>query len=92
MIVLGFNKAKLCYIITTKAETIADSLIHHSPRGITLLCGEGMYSKTEKDILLTCVKNLQIQNLKDSVKNIDENAFVIVSEATEVYGKGFKKI
>lgn len=91
LIVLGLNKAKLCYIITTKAETIADFLIHHSPRGITLLRGEGMYSKTEKDILLTCIKNYQIQNLKDSVKNIDENAFVIVREATEVYGKGFKK-
>ena len=92
IIVLGLNKAKLCYVITTKAEEIADFLIHHSPRGITLLRGEGMYSKTEKGVLLTCVKNHQIQSLKNSVKSIDENAFVIVSEATEVYGKGFHRI
>lgn len=89
IIVLGLNKAKLCYVITTKAEEIADFMIQHSPRGITLLRGEGMYSKTEKGVLLTCVKNHQIQGLKAAVKSIDDHAFVIVGEATEVYGKGF---
>ena len=64
-------------------------MLTHSPRGITLLRGEGMYSKKEKDVLLTCVKNHQITQLKSAVKNIDEHAFVIVAEATEVYGKGF---
>lgn len=92
VLVLGLNKAKLCYVITTKAEEIADYLIHHSPRGITLLRGEGMYSKTEKGVLLTCVKNHQIQSLKNAVKQIDEHAFLIVGEATEVYGKGFHSI
>ena len=89
VIVLGLNKAKLCYVISDKAEEIGNYLIHHSPRGITLLRGEGMYSKTEKGVLLTCVKNYQIQSLKSAVKSIDEHAFVIVGEATEVYGKGF---
>lgn len=89
IIVLGLNKAKLCYVITEKPLEISEFLIHHSPRGITLLKGEGMYSKTEKDVLLTCVKNHQITQLKSVVKSIDEHAFVIVTEATEVYGKGF---
>ncbi|MBQ9485779.1 MAG: YitT family protein [Clostridia bacterium] len=92
VIVLGLNKAKLCYVITTKGEEISEFLIHHSPRGVTLLHGEGMYSKTEKGVLLTCVKNHQIQSLKTAVKSIDENSFVIVAEATEVYGKGFHRI
>ena len=92
IIVLGLNKAKLCYVISDKAEEIGDYLIHHSPRGITFLRGEGMYSKTEKGVLLTCVKNYQIQSLKSTVKSIDEHAFIIVGEATEVYGKGFTRI
>jgi uncharacterized membrane-anchored protein YitT (DUF2179 family) len=92
IIVLGLAKAKLCYIITTKGEEIGDFLISHSPRGVTLMNGEGMYSKTSKDVLLTCVKSTQIVSLKASVKAIDENAFVIVCEANEVYGKGFHQI
>lgn len=89
ILVLGLSKAKLCYIITDKAEEIGEFLIHHSPRGVTLMRGKGMFSKTEKGVLLTCVKNHQIQGLKTTVKTIDEHAFVIVGEATEVYGKGF---
>ncbi len=92
MIVLGLSKAKMCYIITTKAEEVSSFLISHSPRGITLINGEGMYSRTPKDVLLTCIKNSQISSLKSMIKQLDENAFVIVTDATEVYGKGFKHI
>ena len=92
LLVLGVSKAKLCYIITTKAEEISEFLISHSPRGVTLINGEGMYSKTPKGVLMTCVKNHQIVGLKSAVKQIDENAFVIVCDANEVYGKGFHNI
>ena len=92
LLVLGLNKAKLCYIITTKAEEISDFLISHSPRGVTLINGVGMYSKQPKGVLLTCVKYTQIAMLKASIKQLDENAFVIVTDANEVYGKGFKHI
>ena len=92
LIVMGFDHGKLCYIITNKAEEIGDFLISHSPRGVTLLRGEGMYTKTEKGVLITCVKNKQIFTLKNMVKELDENAFVIVTQANEVYGKGFKHI
>ena len=89
ILVLGIDKAKLCYVITDKAEEIADYMIKRSPRGITLMRGEGMYTKTEKGVLLTCVKGHQIPQLKTAVKAIDPNAFFIVGDAHEVYGKGF---
>ena len=92
MLVYGFSKAKLCYIITEKAEEISDFLISHSPRGVTKVDGEGMYTKTSKGILMTCVKNNQVVALKASIKDLDENAFVIVCDANEVYGKGFHHI
>lgn len=92
MIVLGLDKGKLCYIISDKAEEIGDYLISHSPRGVTLMQGKGMYSKQDHGVLLTCVKKNQIVALKSSVKQLDENAFVIVCEANEVYGKGFHQI
>lgn len=92
MVVYGFTKAKMCYVITEKAEEISAFLISHSPRGVTLVNGEGMYSKTPKGVLLTCVKNNQVVALKNAIKQLDENAFVIVCDANEVYGKGFKHI
>ena len=92
LIIFGLSKAKLCYIITVKAEEISDFLISHSPRGVTLIEGEGMYSKTKKGVLLTCVKPTQIVALKSAVKVLDENAFIIVCDANEVYGKGFHSI
>lgn len=92
LIVMGFGRAKLCYIITEKAEEISEFLISHSPRGVTFIQGEGMYSKQPKGVLLTCVKFNQIVPLKNWIKQLDENAFVIVTDANEVYGKGFSRI
>ena len=92
MVVMGLSKAKMCYVITTKAEEISEYLISHSPRGVTLINGEGMYSKQPKGVLLTCVKSYQIESLKNTVKQLDQGAFVIVCDANEVYGKGFNRI
>ncbi len=92
LVVMGVGKAKLCYIITEKAEEIAEFLISHSPRGVTLVQGEGMYSHKEKGVLLTCVKFNQIVPLKNWIKQLDEHAFVIVTDANEVYGQGFSRI
>lgn len=92
LVVMGFGKAKLCYIISDKAEEISEFLISHSPRGVTLVQGEGMYTKTPKGVLLTCVKSNQVNNLKISIKELDEHAFVIFTDANEVYGKGFNHI
>lgn len=89
LIVMGFTKSKLCYIVTSQADAMSEYLIEHSPRGVTLLRGEGMYTKTEKGVIMTCVKNNQITNLKEWVKQLDEHAFVIVCDANQVYGKGF---
>ena len=92
LVVMGFARAKLCYIITEKSDIIAEYLISHSPRGVTFIQGEGMYSKTPKGVLMTCIKNNQITALKTTVKQLDENAFLIVCDANEVYGKGFNRI
>ena len=92
LIVMGLTKSKMCYIITTKAQEISEYLISHSPRGVTLINGEGMYSKQPRGVLLTCIKNHQIESLKNMVKQLDQNAFLIVCDANEVYGKGFNRI
>lgn len=92
LLLMGFNKSKLCYIITDNAEELADNIISRLPRGVTLIDGKGMYSKEHRNVLMTCVYKKQITGLKNLVKEFDPNAFVIVCDANEVYGKGFHSI
>lgn len=92
MLLVGFNKSKLCYIITTKGEEIGHFLVNNSPRGVTLINGKGMYTDKSKEVLLTVVKKTQISQLKEWVKQLDPNAFMIVGETNEVLGNGFKQL
>lgn len=92
ILIMGINRSKLCYIISDFGTDISEYLLKHSPRGITLIEGTGMYTGQKKQILLTCVKPQQIDQLKTVVRQIDKHAFVIVSDANEVIGKGFRDI
>ena len=92
VILMGLEKSKLCIIISNKGKEIAQTLIERSPRGVTMLEGQGMYTHNEHNVLLTCVKNNQLSHLKQVVKSIDEKAFIIINESVEVRGKGFKSL
>lgn len=92
IILMGLEKSKLCIIITDKGEELSEMLLHNSPRGVTMLDGKGMYTKENHNVLLTCVKNRQLMQLKQMVKSVDENAFIIINESVEVRGKGFQAL
>ena len=92
LVLTGLEKSKMCIIITDKGEEISKTLLESSPRGITMLEGEGMYTHNEHNVLLTCVKNNQLSHLKQVVKSIDEKAFIIINDSVEVRGKGFKSL
>ena len=91
-ILVGGEKSKLCIIITDKGKEVADTLLHNSPRGVTMLEGEGMYTHKDHDVLLTCVKKRQLNQLKQLVYNEDPHAFIIVNDSVEVRGKGFQAL
>ena len=92
IILVGLEKSKLCIIVSDKGEEIATTLLQKSPRGVTMLDGEGMYTRKQHNVLLTCVKNAQLTQLKQIVKEIDEHAFIIINESVEVRGQGFKDL
>lgn len=91
-VVEGMSFAKAAWIISDKIEPISKHIMEEVDRGNTLIKGKGMYSGKEKDILLCVVSPKQVSMLKQSVKNIDPNAFVIVSDVREVMGRGFKEL
>ena len=92
IMIMGLEKSKLCIIISDKGKEISDVLLKNSPRGVTMLEGEGMYTKKEHNVLLTCVKNRQLTQLKQLVRSVDETAFIIINESVEVRGKGFQRL
>ena len=61
-------------------------------RGATVLRGEGGYSGEERDVILCAVKRQQIPQLRRIVSELDERAFVIVTESHEVFGENFGNI
>ena len=91
-ILVGIEKSKLCIIISDKGEAISDALIEASPRGVTMLDGEGMYTRSAHNVLLTCVKNRQLSQLKQIVNSVDPGAFIIINDSVEVRGKGFRSL
>lgn len=91
-ILVGGEKSKLCIIITDKGKEISDSLLRNSPRGVTMLEGEGMYTHKDRDVLLTCVKKRQLNQLKQLVYNEDRHAFIIINDSVEVRGQGFQAL
>ena len=91
-ILVGGEKSKLCIIITDKGREISDTLLRNSPRGVTMLTGEGMYTHKDKAVLLTCVKKRQLNQVKQMVYDVDTHAFIIVNDSVEVRGKGFQAL
>ncbi|MBD5132186.1 MAG: YitT family protein [Clostridiales bacterium] len=92
LIVTGFDKSKLCIIVSDNGEAISKALLEKSPRGVTMWNGKGMYTSTEHNVLLTCVKNRQLEQLKSIVKSVDNKAFIMVQDSVEVRGKGFSSL
>lgn len=85
----GFKFAKVAYIISDKHELVAKCILEDLDRGLTGLKAKGMYSGEDKCMLYCVVSQKEIVQLKEIVAEIDPDAFVIVSDAREVLGKGF---
>ncbi len=85
----GLKFAKVAFIISDKYNEIGDRIITDLDRGVTGLYGQGMYTKTDKNVLFCVVSKKQISQIIQLVSQIDPKAFVIVSDVREVMGEGF---
>ena len=92
IVVDGFDFAKAVFIISDKSEEIGHSILNIIDRGATSLDAHGMYTKNKKNVIFCIVKQKQIPELKEVVGDIDENAFVVIANVSEVIGRGFKGI
>lgn len=88
--VLLFGESKTeVKIVSSRSDEIRKHILSQIDRGVTILYGEGGYSKEKKDIILTVLSNRELAAVEKTVREIDEEAFIIVSKVTQVYGRGF---
>ena len=83
-------RERLATIITARGRQVAIQLLTELGRGVTALEGTGMYTSEARDVLLCAVTEVQVPHLQEIVRRADPEAFVIVSSAEEVRGKGFR--
>ena len=85
----GMDNAKVAYIISDKPEEIARVIMEELERSVTYLQGEGGYLGQPKRVILCAFKQRQIVDIKETVRQVDPNAFMIVTTSHEVLGEGF---
>ena len=89
----GLDNSSLCYIISEKSEELTQTIITGTMhRGVTILEGKGAYSHQQKHVIMCVIKRTQIGELRRVVRSVDENAFFVVTDAKNVFGKGFDNI
>lgn len=86
----GVNFAKSVFIISEKSDEIAARILKDVDRGITALKGKGMYTGSDKEVLLCVLHRGQLPILKEIIKEVDNKAFIILTDIREVFGEGFK--
>lgn len=88
-VVMGFSKRKAVFIISDHTEIICHLILHHLGRGATLLNGEGAYTNTNRQVILTVVSIMQLAKLKQAIEHTDPDAFMFITDTSEVVGQGF---
>lgn len=89
-VLYGLDYSTVAIVISDTHEEIAQAINAQLDRGVTYLSGQGFYTKKDKVVLLCAVRKRQVGQLKELVSTIDPNAFMILQEAHQVLGEGFK--
>ena len=86
----GINFCKIIYIISEKHDEIMKIINTEINKGATALYARGSYSKKNTMVIMCVTKRIYIEKIKNISKRIDKNSFIIITDAREVYGLGFK--
>lgn len=90
MVLYGRDGAKLIYIISDKSEKITSRILQELDIGVTHLEGSGAYKNVEKKVIMCVVKKQLAHKVEEIVRDEDVSAFMIISNASEIYGEGYK--
>ncbi len=92
MVLENINTHKCFHIITSKPSPIEQYIITKIGRGATRLHGEGIYTHEGREVIMTVVSRGQAVALRRMVREIDPQAFMIITNTGEIIGKGFRGV
>ncbi|MGD9237696.1 MAG: YitT family protein [Desulfobacterales bacterium] len=87
LVVIGLNQRKAVMIISSRWEDISRHIMEKLQRGVTIVEGEGGFSRQRLHILYSVITLTELSRFKEMIRKIDPNAFVVVTETLEVMGK-----
>ena len=90
LILYGADKGKVIYIISDKTQYIVDDILNKLRRGATCIEVEGAYTGDRRQMIMCTVRRNEVHNVYAVVRQYDSAAFIIVCEAGEILGSGFK--
>lgn len=92
LIAEGVRTTRIVFIISANPQAVAEKTMRDLRRGVTMWPGVGMYSGQERRVLFCTVSRAEINPLKAIVREADPQAFVVIGEAYEALGEGFKPL
>lgn len=91
IVIEGLDEAKAVFIVSDYTKEIAEAIIARLGRGVTYLSGRGGFSNDDKTVIYSVVNRIEVSKLKSIIQDKDENAFVTITDVSDVMGGKHKK-
>lgn len=93
LVLYGLDNSSIVYIVSHQTDVIVQEITSGNlHRGVTLLHAEGAYTHEERQVIMCVIKRPQIAEIRRLVRTIDDKAFLVVTDAKNVFGNGFDSI
>jgi uncharacterized membrane-anchored protein YitT (DUF2179 family) len=88
----GSGTVRTALIVTGEAKTISERVLEEMERGVTFLQGVGAYTGNERPVIYCVITRSEVAQLKAIVREVDPDAFIVIGQAHEALGEGFKPL
>ncbi len=88
----GQGTVRTAMIVTDRARLISDRVLEEMERGVTLLQGTGAYTGSDRPVIYCVITRSEVAQLKTIVQEVDPQAFIVIGQAHEALGEGFKPL
>jgi uncharacterized membrane-anchored protein YitT (DUF2179 family) len=86
----GMDYARAAFVVSQKNEKIVEEIYEKMKRGVTILDGYSPYTKEKRPVIMCVITKRETQIFRSLIKDIDDEAFVILTDVFEVLGRGFR--
>ena len=89
-IMYGAGNGKMLLVFTSKAHEVSNAITSRMTRGVSILPVEGGYTGDQKNMLICVLRSSEVARVRKIIKDADPNTFMVITEAREIFGEGFK--